>query len=212
MKEDDQLFNIVNKKSLDLWKRFKGHYVNDSKPFINKIIRDYKKSRNFPLHILRMIIKIPREKYHSAVCILRGGLPYSVLFQAIGWKVHYVLCGRKNKQHDVLKFDKNVDKSLENIRGKKVLLIENNSPRGKTPGMVADNLVKNFKIKKPDLFLDYYAMPKRETLWMRENGIVPFWKNEKALKKFGKIYEASSIKGSKKDIKIIREFLDRLKK
>jgi hypothetical protein len=211
-KEDIQLFNLVNKKSQKLWKRFEKYYAGDTKLFINKINRDYKEIGKFPLHVLRTIKKIPKEKYHSAVCILRGGLPYSVLFQALGWKIHYVLCGRKNEQHDVLRFNKNVDKSLEKIRGKKILLIENNSPRGKTPGMVADNLAKNFRIKKPDLFLDYYSMPKREATWMREKRIVPFWKNKKILSKFGKVYEAVSERGSKEDIKIIREFVTALRK
>jgi len=220
-KKEAQLFRLLDKKTKQKWKQFSKYYINDSKPFINKISRDYKegnpyiphyKNEGFPAHVLKMIKKIPKDKYDSAVCILRGALPYALLFEAYGLKVHYVICGRRNeritKDKFNLRFNRNVDKTLKEIKGKKILLIENNSYSGNTPCRTLLELKKAFNIRKPDLFLDYFVRPNIEII----PGIKPFWKNKKRKTKFGKIYEARSIKVSKSEKqKLIDEFLVRLR-
>jgi hypothetical protein len=209
-KNDEKLFKLVNKKSNVRWKRFAKYYANDSKPFINKLSRDYESTGKFPYHVLKMIKKIPIKEYDSAVCVLRGALPYSVLFELMGWKVHYVVCGRRNEENQNRRFNRSVDKTLDQIKGKKVLLIENNSPSGNTPLMVALKLKKSLNIKKPDLFLDYFFPDKKKPKWMTKLKITPFWENKKKLSNFGKVYESTSLKikpGEGK--KLVQEFLDK---
>lgn len=119
--QEKQLFKLLDEKTKQKWKRFERYYVSDSKPFINKISRDYPKA--FPVHILKQIKKIDKRKYDSAVCILRGALPYSILFESSGWEIHYLICGRKNEKmvYDKfkLRFNKNMDRSLKQIKGKR---------------------------------------------------------------------------------------------
>ena len=209
MKKDKLLFKLLEEKTNERWKRFSKFYENDSKPFINKISRDYKKTGKFPIHVLNVINLIDKDKYDSGVCILRGGLPYSVLFEANGWKIHYVLCGRKNEQHGKLRINQNVDRTLKNIRGKKVLFIENNSPTGNTPTKVLDKLRKTLFIKKPDLFLDYFFYDIPTPSWLKK----PFWKNKERLKKYNKIFVSKKIKvrESQRE-KLVNEFIDKLEK
>ncbi|MEA3329540.1 MAG: hypothetical protein U9Q06_02235 [Nanoarchaeota archaeon] len=212
-KRDKELFKILDKKTKLKWKRFSKYFENDSKKFINKISRDYEMNGKFPVHVLKQIKEIPKSKYYSAVCVLRGALPYSILFEAEGWKIHYVICGRKNE--DVLKkkrFNKSVDKSLKQVTNKKILILENNSPSGDTPTLVRDNLIENFNIKKPDLFLDYFIMGKENLpKWLSKKGA--FWKTKKKLKKFGKVYESVNQKVSKKEHEnLVNGFLEKVKK
>jgi hypothetical protein len=208
--KDLQLFNLLDKLTQKKFKRFKKLYENDSKKFLNKIDRDNKKSKNFPANILKQIKQIDKQKYDSAVCILRGALPYALLFEANGWKIHYVICGRKNekiaKDKNQLRFNKSFDKTLPQITGKKVLLLENNSLTGNTPYRTALELKKAFNIKKPDLFLDYFVP---ELSWAKH--IKRFETNQKRKNAFGKFFVASKIKVSKKEKdKLVQEFLDRL--
>jgi len=220
--QDKKLFNILDKRTQKVYGKFKKYYVGDPKAFVNKISRDYESSGKFPIHVLKTVESIDLSKYDFGVCILRGGIPYSELFKIKGLPIVYVLCGRTEKhspkKRSDLKFDKNVDKNLKNIKGKKVLLIENNSPTGNTPLRTYEELKKTYKIKKPDLFLDYFLPDydsiggtKRRKLpfWLDK----PFWKNEKRLEKFGKIYRASTYKVSEKESKILKkDFLLKLKK
>ena len=208
--KDLQLFNLLDKLTQKKFKRFKKLYENDSKKFLNKIDRDNKKSKNFPANILKQIKQIDKQKYDSAVCILRGALPYALLFEANGWKIHYVICGRKNekiaKDKNQLRFNKSFDKTLPQITGKKVLLLENNSLTGNTPYRTALELKKAFNIKKPDLFLDYFVP---ELSWAKH--IKRFETNQKRKNAFGKFFVASKLKVSKKEKdKLVQEFLDRL--
>ncbi len=201
-KEERQLFKLLDGKTKQKWKEFKKYYLNDSKPFINKIARDYPKA--FPVHILKQIKKIDKRKYDSAACILRGALPYAILFESYGWKIHYLICGRKNEEvvYDKykLRFNKNVDKTLKQIKGKKILIIENNSFSGNTPYRTVLELKKTFNIKKPDLFLDYLV----------KNNV--FQKNKERINSFGKVFVASDLKVTKKERNsLLKEFILRLK-
>jgi hypothetical protein len=208
--KDLQLFNLLDKLTQEKFKQFKKLYENDSKKFLNKIDRDNKKSKKFPANILKQIKQIDKQKYDSAVCILRGALPYALLFEANGWKIHYVICGRKNekiaKDKNQLRFNKSFDKTLPQITGKKVLLLENNSFTGNTPYRTALELKKAFNIKKPDLFLDYFVP---ELSWAKH--IKRFETNQKRKNAFGKFFVASKLKVSKKEKdKLVQEFLDKL--
>jgi uracil phosphoribosyltransferase len=206
-KEEMELFELIDRKSKNIYARFSRYYKNDSKPFINKISRDYKKKNKSIAPILKQINKIPKNKYDSAVCILRGGIPYSVLFEAAGWKVHYVLCGRKNEKFGDLRFNKSIDRGIERIKNKKVLLIENNSFTGNTPIMALEGIKKSLHIKKSDLFLDYFVpvLP-----WAKE--VLRFEDNPKRRSMFGKIYVAQNNKVSKNEKEIlINKFLKLLK-
>ena len=218
---DKQLFDIIESKTNQIWKKkYQKYYTGDSKKFINRIKRDYLVYKRFPefkdkfpSNILKTIKKIPRDKYDSAVCLLRGALPYALLFESCGWKVHYILCGRKKEinvsgDKSKLRFNKSIAPRINKIKGKKILIIENNSPSGTTPILASEKLKKDLKIKKPDLFLDYYFHEKNAPKWLFE----PFWKTKKKQSKFGKIYVAQSLKVSKKEHEeLIKEFLEKLK-
>ena len=97
-----------------------------------------------------------------------------------------------------------MDTTLPHIRGKKVLLIENNSLKGISPGRVAVELKKSFGIKRPDLFLDYFV-PKLP--WAKD--ILRFENNPNKLKKFGKIFVAKDAKVKEaKRRRLVEEFLE----
>ena len=211
MRDLDKLaFKLVDKIAKKRRGRFEKYFINDSKAFGNKLFRDYGEGKKFPVHVLKMIEEIPIEDYDCAVCVLRGGLPYSVIFETYGWKIHYLICGRKNEvfvsDGKDLRFSRSVDKSIKKIKGKKVLIIENNSPTGRTPSRVVDELKRIFKIKKPDLFLDYFSFNRKIMPWLK----VPFWKNRERLDRFGKVYEASNLKvGEIEREELLRNFLKR---
>ena len=156
---DKRLFEKLDELIKKKFKKFSKYYVNDSKLFINKILRDNLISGKFPIHIYKIIKNIDKKKYDSAVCLLRGALPYSIIFEALGWKVHYVICGRKNEKivgHRLeLRFNRSVDRSMKSIKGKKCLIVENNVVTGNTPIRATEELKKYFSIRKPDLFLDH---------------------------------------------------------
>jgi len=218
MKIDKELFKELDKRTQKIYSKFKKYYIGDPKVFVNKISRDYEPSEKFPAHVLKTVASIDLSKYDFGVCILRGGIPYSELFKMKGLPIVYVLCGRTEKhspkKRSELKFNKDVDKNLKKIEGKKVLLIENNSPTGNTPLRVYEELKKAYKIKKPDLFLDYFlpdydsiggTKKRKLPFWLDK----PFWKNEKRLNKFGKIYRASKFKVIEKEAKMLKkDFLD----
>jgi hypothetical protein len=211
---EKKLFQIITKKSNQEFKKFAKYYKNDPKEFIDRIKRDYllynrfpELKGKFPTHILKMIKKIPRKKYDSAVCILRGAVPYALLFKLCGWKVHYVLCGRRRerivKDFMKLRFNKNVDKTLKEIKEKKILIVENNSFSGNTPYRTLVELKRLYHIKKPDLFLDQLWYDKGKNL---------FLSNKKRVNSFGKIYEAYKLKVSDKERKkLVKEFLEKFK-
>ena len=202
------LFDLLEKRTQKTWKRFSKYYENDTKPFINKISRDYKGKVVIPIHLLKQIKDIDKSKYFAAVCILRGGLPYSELFKADSWKIYYILCGRKNEKNFTQRFSRSVDKNLSQIANKKLLIIENNSPTGNTCSRVVRELKKAYDIKKSDLFLDYYFLDKKKPSWLKK----AFFENKKNLSNFGEVYVASNKKVSKKEGEIlIKEFSEKLK-
>jgi len=209
MKRDKILFQLLDKITQKRWKRFKKFYINDSKLFINKISRDYEKTGKFPIHVLKTIESINKENYDSEVCILRGALPYSVLFEANGWKIHYVLCGRKNEQNGTLRFSKSVDKTMKKIMRKKILFIENNSPSGNTPILVLDKISKKIGIKKPDLFLDYFIWDDKKPYWLKK----AFWENKERLRRYEKVFVARKIKVKESEReKLVADFIEKLRK
>ena len=82
-----------------------------------------------------------------------------------------------------------------------ILFIENNSYSGNTSYRTLLELKKSFKIKKSDLFLDYFC---------KKN---IFEKNKKRINSFGKIFVASKIKTSEKEkTKLVEEFIRKIKK
>ena len=216
-KKEAEAFKFLNKKVNQKWKKFSKYYINDSKKFINKISRDYEKpckysKMGFPVHVLKTIKKIPKEKYDSAVCVLRGALPYALIFELYGWKIHYVICGRKNekiaKTPFDLRFNKGVDNTLNKIKGKKVLLIENNSFTGNTSLRTLMELKKSFKIKKPDLFLDYFVVPHKD--FAKETKRFKY--NSRRKSEFGNIYVSRRTKVSNVEKeKLLGELLEKLK-
>ncbi|MEI6731971.1 MAG: hypothetical protein WCK90_04815 [archaeon] len=214
MNLDKLLFKEVNRLYKKRFKRFAKYYLNDSKKSVNKLSRDYEKSGKFPVHIIKAISSIKKEEYNSAVCILRGALPYSVLFEAYGWKVHYVLCGRRNgwPKPDMMskRFNMNVDRSIKNIRGKKVLLIENNVFNAASSRRVYLELKNSLNIKKPSLFIDYYVPRTSHMLKFPKSAFLEY--NPNLRKSFGKIYVASRFNVSKAEREnLIKDTLDRIR-
>lgn len=208
-KLDKKAFDFVDERTGEVWDRFRKYFVNDTKVFENKLNRDYERTGKFPVHVLKMVGSIPRENYDCAVCVLRGAIPYGVIFEAYGWKVRYLICGRKNEIPVAggkdLRFNRSVDKGLRKIKGKKILIIENNSPSGRTPIRVAEELKRIYGARKPDLFLDYFSLNRKIMPWLKD----PFWKSEKKLGKFDRVFEASGLRvGTRERGELLREFLE----
>jgi uracil phosphoribosyltransferase len=204
---DKQLFSILDKLSKKRFKKFEKYYKKDSKPFINKISRDYEKTGKFPSHILKTIIHLNSKSYDSAVCVLRGALPYSILFEAYGWKIHYVISGRKNESFTKSKRTNiSVDKKIQEIKDKKVIFLENNIATGDSVVIALEKLKKRHNLAKPDLFLDYFCDNKKYKFFsMKEN--------KNYIKKFGEIFEAKNTRVSRSEHqKLIKDCLDRVRR
>ena len=165
---DQTIFEKLAEQSQRTYQLISPYFKDDTKPFVNKITRDYQERGDgqFPVYLLGAIKSIPRTEYDSAVVLCRGGLPYGKLFEAAGWKVHYVRAGRKYKtddwQHETewnpqnLVYDDHLDPSMKEIQGKRVLVVDNNVLSGITPLRAAQELRSRYDVS-PDLFIDYFV-------------------------------------------------------
>ncbi len=200
---DKEIFSLFNPLVQKKFKRFKKYYVQDSKRFINKVDRDYSKT-GFPVHVINTFEKIKENNYDYLVCILRGGLPYSTIFEVMGAPdAKYVICGRINENITLdkykLRYDESADSTLSRIKDKNILLVENNSFSGNTSLRVLEELEK-YRFSSADLFLDYII----------PGSILDL--NRLLLKPFGKVYIAREAEPANKGHeKIKRRFLSKLK-
>ena len=152
---------VYAKKIFD--EKFADFYKNDKKGYIDKFFRDYN-LHGFPDSVLNTILKFKGSRgwnFDYVVCVLRGGIPYTTLFEALGLsqdRIIYLGCSRdydKGTNEGGLKVKMTYeDPKLHYIKGRKVLIVENNVFEGKTLKMIVP-MIKRFKPKKLRVFLDY---------------------------------------------------------
>jgi hypothetical protein len=143
---DKELFDLFNKFYL------KKNIFGVPKDPENKLSRDYKHT-GFPAHVLKTIRAIGRS-YDCIICVLRGGLPYTMIFELYGYKnVRYVWCSGSGASGSL--GYKEVGPSLKCIKNKRILIVDNNAFTGNTPLRVFNELKQRYDFKSADLFLDY---------------------------------------------------------
>tara|TARA_Y100000310_G_C20590988_1_gene767961 strand:- start:74 stop:1087 length:1014 start_codon:yes stop_codon:yes gene_type:complete len=140
--------------------RFKKVYqkLGYKRPFLDKFYRDYN-LHGFPVKLLSEIIEIARSNsYDVYLCVLKGGLPYTVLLELLGIpnsKIKYIFSGRRYEGSTMDKMVIGpVDFEFQELAGKNILFIDNNLATGKSV-REAIAQIKEHDPASISLFLDY---------------------------------------------------------
>ncbi|MBT4110456.1 hypothetical protein HOE37_01220 [Candidatus Woesearchaeota archaeon] len=182
---DKELILLLAKYTfINYKKKFHKYFKNDLKSFVDQFHRDHR-LKGFPSYILSSTQSIISKKdYNYIICILRGGLTQTLLFELLDFsknKIKYVKCGRIHGKHAKTENDLSFKEisSLRQIAGKKILIIDNNLFNGNTVKRVCSELNEKYKPAKISLCLDYICPG------------APFEK-KKLAKLFSKVYEAKT--------------------
>ena len=171
---DQKLFSLskdITKKKFNI--SFFPICTNNGFIFKDKLIRDYTEEKigsakeafaplnnltgTYPAHILKAISLLNKSDYYCVLTILFGGLPYGIIFEIYGWDIKYVVCKHRDKNYknkDPKLFYYEVD-NLQSLKGKRILLVDNNIYSGNTVLLVLDKLINRYSVKTVDLFVDY---------------------------------------------------------
>lgn len=162
---DKVLLGLLAQYTDSVWRRrFAEHpaVAGSGRPFVDKLFRDYRLS-GFPGHVLAAASRISEtEKFDLQICILRGGLPYALLFELLTGRTgatRHVACVRRGGSRfspDLVVSP--VDFSPLEIRGARVLLVDNNVLSGATLHAVVGTLA----VAEPAsvcVFVDYVVDP-----------------------------------------------------
>lgn len=159
---DSKLLRLTTQKAEKRYRKHFAHlYQKDRKGYIDKFFRDYNQT-GIPHKIISTMAGFKGTfgwKMDYIICILRGGLPYAVLFEAMGFpkdRVIHISCSRNytgtgNGRDVILNY---TDPNIQHIKGKKILIVENNTFEGKTLIRTMP-LIKKYKPKSIQIFLDY---------------------------------------------------------
>ena len=137
--DDKEMYRVLAIYTQDYYNcHFEKYYskFGCKRPFIDKFYRDYS-LQNFPANLLKLFNKIAKEdEYDYYFCLLRGGLPYTLLLNILGLnenKIKYIVIGNRTGSHfdhryilDLIDFNEN------SITRKKILIIDNNLATGLT--------------------------------------------------------------------------------
>lgn len=142
----DDLLLLLTKATCARYRRcFAAAYAHDTKPFLDRLFRDHMLS-GLPNTLLQITQEIvDKGDYEYLLGILRGGLPYCMLFELLGWprdRIRYVGIGRKNVAFSLdpalLRWSYTDD--LRCLKRRRVLLVDNIIVTGGTLKRVADVL------------------------------------------------------------------------
>lgn len=133
------------------------------RPFVDKFHRDYSLD-GIPDGLLLALDGIVRERMASearidvVVCVLKGGLPFTVLLELLGWprdRVVHLMVGRASGSHyEDERLFRPVDFALDDLAGRSVLVVENNLATGRTLTEVVGALA-TVRPTRLGIFLDY---------------------------------------------------------
>lgn len=119
------------------FRRFRRFYLGDAeRPFLDKFYRDYCQT-GVPRSLVTRLSQIARnDAFDLYIGVLRGGLPYLLLLEALGIpasKIRHVVCGRTTGSHlgEGMRFEA-AGFSPGELKGRRILLIDNNLMTGKT--------------------------------------------------------------------------------
>jgi hypothetical protein len=144
---DRLLLRLLAGYTASAWRRLVAAHpflARSGRPFVDKLFRDYRLT-GFPDHMLATASRISESRdFDRHICILRGGLPYALLFDLLSGGsagLRHVACGRPGGSRyspDVVVSP--VDFSVGDVRAARILLIDNNILTGATLRAVAAHL------------------------------------------------------------------------
>jgi len=152
--------------------------VGYRRPFVDKFYRDYALD-GIPDGLLLALDRIARDRLTRdgstgddstgddstgarrvdvVVCVLKGGLPFTVLLELLGWprdRIAHLMVGRASGSHygDARVF-RPLDFALEDLAGRSVLVVENNLATGRTLTEVV-GAIASAGPAQLGIFLDY---------------------------------------------------------
>jgi hypoxanthine phosphoribosyltransferase len=159
---DKELLLLLAQRTFSVYKRkFQKYFKNDLKSFVDQFHRDHRLI-GFPDYIISSTVDIISKKEHDyIVCVLRGGLAQTLLFELLGFpknRIKYVICGRVHGKHAKTKNDLSFKEigNFKEITGKNILIVDNNLFNGNTIKRVNFELNKRYSPKRTSLVLDYF--------------------------------------------------------
>ena len=144
----------------DVYERRWASYYADAgyrRPWVDKLYRDYALT-GIPDGLLAELGDIAADRgYDAVVCVLKGGLPYTLLIELIGTAtpVRHVMCGRATGSHVAPEYVvRPLDFDWPDLAGQRVVVVDNNAATGATLAHLAHELAAVPGLRA-DLFLDY---------------------------------------------------------
>ena len=144
----------------DYERRFAHHYreLGYRRPFIDKFYRDYSLTGVPDGLLLELAELAERDAHDTVICVLKGGLAYTLVMELLGLpanRLRHVICGRASGSHVAPSYViRPLDFAPEELRGRSVLVVENNAATGATLDRLAD-LLRGARPERATLFLDY---------------------------------------------------------
>jgi phosphoribosyl transferase-like protein len=139
-------------------RRFAVQYAEYRRPFVDKLYRDYALCGLPDALLLELADLAARDENDAVLCVLKGGLPYTLLLELCGLppeRVGYVVCGRASGSHlDAAYTLRPIDFELADLEGRSVLVVDNNAATGATLARLTDAL-RDARPARIALFLDY---------------------------------------------------------
>ena len=140
-------------------RRWAGFYADAGyrRPWVDKLYRDYALT-GIPDGLLAELGGIAADAgYDTIVCVLKGGLPYTLLIELIGTTtpVRHVMCGRASGSHVAPDYVvRPLDFDWPDLAGQRIVVVDNNAATGATLAHLAHELAAVPDLRA-DLFLDY---------------------------------------------------------
>jgi hypothetical protein len=138
------------------WARFYAG-AGYRRPWVDKLYRDYALT-GIPDGLLAELGDIAADpRYDAIVCVLKGGLPYTLLIELIGTAtlVRHVMCGRASGSHVAPDYVvRPLDFDWSDLAGQRIVVVDNNAATGATLAHLAHELAAVPGLRA-DLFLDY---------------------------------------------------------
>ena len=160
--EDALVTGLARLVRNDYERGFAHHYraLGYRRPFIDKFYRDYSLT-GVPDGLLLELAGLAEGDAHDIViCVLKGGLAYTLILELLGLpaeRVRHVICGRASGSHVAPSYVvRPLDFAPEDLRGRSVLVVENNAATGATLRHLAE-LLRDGRPERVTLFLDYFV-------------------------------------------------------
>jgi hypothetical protein len=157
---DRELMTGLARLARDTYERRWAPFYADAgyrRPWVDKLYRDYALTA-IPDGLLAELAHIAGDRSYDAIlCVLKGGLPYTLLIELIGTTtpIRHVMCGRAGGSHVTPDYVvRPLDFDWSDLAGKRVLVVDNNAATGATLRHLGRELHAVPGLRA-ELFLDY---------------------------------------------------------